>query len=317
MCTNVLLTTASLLALIPTSWDSNVKVFFHVQDDSGSAVSNAVIKTYTRRDRIASMGHASSPRREIIAVTDGNGRAEVGFPCYDGLFSSTVHADNFYSETSGDVSFRRARDGIVIEHLLEHEKNVYFRLRPIVDPIPCFGYGAGDRIKLPEKNGRFGFDMEKGSWVPPHGKGEIADFWIMYDETSTNECAILEFDGMFNGAYKQTQRPSTSFKSTYRADTNHVYMQRMTIWTWRREGNDIYQSQFVSNDEYLVMRSRSVVDAEGNLKSCNYSKIYGGIFASGDFKFMTMVFNPKKNDANLEFDTRRNLRRKTSGILLP
>ena len=97
MCTNVLLTTASLLALIPTSWDSNVKVFFHVQDDSGSAVSNAVIKTYTRRDRIASMGHASSPRREIIAVTDGNGRAEVGFPCYDGLFSSTVHADNFYS----------------------------------------------------------------------------------------------------------------------------------------------------------------------------------------------------------------------------
>ena len=48
-----------------------------------------------------------------------------------------------------------------------------------------------------------------------------------------------------------------------------------------------------------------------------YSKIYGGIFVSEDFKFMTMVFNPKKNDANLEFDTRRNLRRKTSGILLP
>ena len=65
------------------------------------------------------------------------------------------------------------------------------------------------------------------------------------------------------------------------------------------------------------MRSRSVVDAEGNLKSCNYSKIYGAIFASEDFKFMTMVFNPKKNDANLEFDTQRNLRRRTSGILLP
>lgn len=317
MCTNVLLTTASLLALIPTSWDSNVKVFFHVQDDSGSAVSNAVIKTYTRRDRIASMGHASSPRREIIAVTDGNGRAEVGFPCYDGLFSSTVHADNFYSETSGDVPFRLARDGIVIEHLLEHEKNVCFRLRPIVDPVPCFGYGAGEDFPFPLKNGRFGFDMEKGDWTVPHGKGEVADFILRREESNGVYRAVLEFEGPFNGAYKQKQESSTSFKSTYRADTNHVYVQTMDIWTKKRMGKETVRSQFVSDEEYLVIRSRSVVDADGNLKSCNYSKIYGGITAYRYFQFMTMVFNPKQNDANLEFDTRRNLRRKTSGILLP
>ena len=65
------------------------------------------------------------------------------------------------------------------------------------------------------------------------------------------------------------------------------------------------------------MRSRSVVDAEGNLKSCNYSKIYGGIFVSEDFKFMTMVFNPKKNDANLEFDTQRNLRKEPAEYFCP
>lgn len=316
MVTNLLLT-ASLLSSVPTKWNSNVAVRFRVIDDAGLIVSNAVITTNTQRDRLANLGHAGSPQRKIIAITDMNGCARIEFPCYSGEFSSYVSAMGFYPEHKKNLRFNYARDSVFFAHLLEHEKHLSFTMRKKLNPIPCFGYGAGDRIKLPEKNGRFGFDMEKGSWVPPHGKGEIADFWIRYDETSTNECAILEFDGMFNGAYKQTQCPSTSFKSTYRADTNHVYTQKMTIWTWRREGNDIYQSQFVSNDEYLVMRSRSVVDAEGNLKSCNYSKIYGGIFVSEDFKFMTMVFNPKKNDANLEFDTRRNLRRKTSGILLP
>ena len=91
----------------------------------------------------------------------------------------------------------------------------------------------------------------------------------------------------------------------------------MDIWTKKRMGKETVRSQFVSDEEYLVIRSRSVVDADGNLKSCNYSKIYGGITAYRYFQFMTMVFNPKKNDANLEFDTQRNLRRRTSGILLP
>ena len=316
MVTNLLLT-ASLLSSIPTKWNSNVEVRFRVVDDAGLIVSNAVISTNTQRDRLANLGHADSPQRKIIAITDTNGCARIEFPCYSGEFSSYVSAMGFYPEHKKNLRFNYARDSVFFAHLLEHEKHLSFTMRKKLNPIPCFGYGAGEDFPFPLKNGRFGFDMEKGDWTVPHGKGEVADFILRREESNGVYRAVLEFEGPFNGAYKQKQESSTSFKSTYRADTNHVYAQTMDIWTKKRMGKETVRSQFVSDEEYLVIRSRSVVDADGNLKSCNYSKIYGGITAYRYFQFMTMVFNPKKNDANLEFDTRRNLRRKTSGILLP
>ena len=316
MVTNLLLT-ASLLSSIPTNWNSNVEVRFRVVDDAGLIVSNAVISTNTQRDRLANLGHADSPQRKIIAITDTNGCARIEFPCYSGEFSSYVSAMGFYPEHKKNLRFNYARDSVFFAHLLEHEKHLSFTMRKKLNPIPCFGYGAGEDFPFPLKNGRFGFDMEKGDWTVPHGKGEVADFILRREESNGVYRAVLEFEGPFNGAYKQKQESSTSFKSTYRADTNHVYAQTMDIWTKKRMGKETVRSQFVSDEEYLVIRSRSVVDADGNLKSCNYSKIYGGITAYRYFQFMTMVFNPKKNDANLEFDTRRNLRRKTSGILLP
>ena len=316
MVTNLLLT-ASLLSSIPTNWNSNVEVRFRVVDDAGLIVSNAVISTNTQRDRLANLGHADSPQRKIMAITDTNGCARIEFPCYSGEFSSYVSAMGFYPEHKKNLRFNYARDSVFFAHLLEHEKHLSFTMRKKLNPIPCFGYGAGEDFPFPLKNGRFGFDMEKGDWTVPHGKGEVADFILRREESNGVYRAVLEFEGPFNGAYKQKQESSTSFKSTYRADTNHVYVQTMDIWTKKRMGKETVRSQFVSDEEYLVIRSRSVVDADGNLKSCNYSKIYGGITAYRYFQFMTMVFNPKKNDANLEFDTRRNLRRKTSGILLP
>lgn len=316
MVTNLLLT-ASLLSSIPTNWNSNVEVRFRVVDDAGLIVSNAVISTNTQRDRLANLGHADSPQRKIIAITDTNGCARIEFPCYSGEFSSYVSAMGFYPEHKKNLRFNYARDSVFFAHLLEHEKHLSFTMRKKLNPIPCFGYGAGEDFPFPLKNGRFGFDMEKGDWTVPHGKGEVADFILKREESNGVYRAVLEFEGPFNGAYKQKQESSTSFKSTYRADTNHVYAQTMDIWTKKRMGKETVRSQFVSDEEYLVIRSRSVVDADGNLKSCNYSKIYGGITAYRYFQFMTMVFNPKKNDANLEFDTQRNLRRRTSGILLP
>ena len=316
MVTNLLLT-ASLLSSVPTKWNSNVAVRFRVVDDAGLIVSNAVITTNTQRDRLANLGHADSPQRKIIAITDMNGCARIEFPCYSGEFSSYVSAMGFYPEHKKNLRFNYARDSVFFAHLLEHEKHLSFTMRKKLNPIPCFGYGAGEDFPFPLKNGRFGFDMEKGDWTVPHGKGEVADFILRREESNGVYRAVLEFEGPFNGAYKQKQESSTSFKSTYRADTNHVYAQTMDIWTKKRMGKETVRSQFVSDEEYLVIRSRSVVDADGNLKSCNYSKIYGGITAYRYFQFMTMVFNPKKNDANLEFDTQRNLRRRTSGILLP
>ena len=92
MVTNLLLT-ASLLSSVPTKWNSNVAVRFRVVDDAGLIVSNAVITTNTQRDRLANLGHAGSPQRKIIAITDTNGCARIEFPCYSGEFSSQVSGE--------------------------------------------------------------------------------------------------------------------------------------------------------------------------------------------------------------------------------
>lgn len=206
------------------------------------------------------------------------------------------------------------------QHVLRQSpgaRKITFVLRSIVNPVPCFGYGAGDWVKFPLTTGRFGFDMKVGEWVAPYGKGETADFWVRREETNGVYRAILEFEGPFNGVYKQAQEHSTSFKSVYDADASHVFVQTMDIWTRDCSGKVPVRTQHVSDSEYLVIRSRSVVDADGHLTRCNYSKIYGAITASESLRFKTMVFNPEKNDTNLEFDRSRNLRKSSKGILLP
>ena len=317
MLTNLLFE-AMLLAAASMPLDARVKVHFQVVDTSGGVVSNAVATVVTRRDRIENMGHGGSPMRRVTATTDADGRASVAFPCYSGEISGEVLADGFYPERKRDIYFKCAKGSSFFARLLEREKTLRFTLRRKIHPVPCLGYGAGDVVRLPAKNGRFGFDLEKGAWVAPHGKGKVADFWVRHEGPDDDEWADLEFDGAFNGAYKLVQEPSTSFKSAYRADTNRVYAQKMPLWRWRRDAEGkIHQFQLVSDREYLVIRSRSVVDAEGRLRACHYSKIYGGIMVFEELRFMTMVFNPRVNDPNLEFDTKRNLRRESTGLLLP
>ena len=171
MVTNLLLT-ASLLSSIPTNWNSNVEVRFRVVDDAGLIVSNAVISTNTQRDRLANLGHADSPQRKIIAITDTNGCARIEFPCYSGEFSSYVSAMGFYPEHKKNLRFNYARDSVFFAHLLEHEKHLSFTMRKKLNPIPCFGYGAGDRIKLPEKMDALVLTWKKVPGYPLTEKGK-------------------------------------------------------------------------------------------------------------------------------------------------
>ena len=43
--------------------NNNVKIRIHVYDERKNPVTNALVKVYTRRDRIASLGRSGSPER--------------------------------------------------------------------------------------------------------------------------------------------------------------------------------------------------------------------------------------------------------------
>lgn len=304
MVTNLLLT-ASLLSSVPTKWNSNVAVRFRVVDDAGLIVSNAVITTNTQRDRLANLGHAGSPQRKIIAITDMNGCARIEFPCYSGEFSSQVSGERIYSEHKKDVLFKYARDSVYFAHLLEHEKDLSFTVRKKVNPIPMFCNRTGYYLKVPNGNGRFGFDIKENDWVHPYGRGKIQDFQIDYCCSLTNgnkriEGSIL-FPGDGCGAYKLKKMPF-GFCSVYNADTNAVYNQRFDFVREITPTNFIEKTDVLCDDEYLVLRTRVKKDTQGVIVSANYSKIYGMFAIDRILYFRESFFNPTPNDPNLEYN---------------
>ena len=86
---------------------------------------------------------------------------------------------------------------------------------------------------------------------------------------------------------------SSSFKSMYQADTNAVYHQDFAFVYDRLSGAIKENSKFPESD-YLVLRTRSKTDDDGNLISANYAKIYGPISAGGGGIYMGFYFNPQR-----------------------
>ena len=58
---------------------------------------------------------------------------------------------------------------------------------------------------------------------------------------------------------------------------------------------------FLDNDSYLVFRTRTRIDDDGNLTSAHYGKILGRwISGAANMLLSDGCFNPKENDVSLE-----------------
>ena len=166
--------------------------------------------------------------------------------------------------------------------------------------------------KVPVKNGRYGFDLRLGSWLPPLGKGEVADFYyvrnIGEEPLGDGSVAWLEFDSGC-GAYFGKQTGSKVFPSTYGANTNAVFRNRLPFMFVKKDSTDkrIDWCDIATSDEYMVLRTRVKLDPDGNVIEANYSKILGPFRFGYAVESPCVVFNHRVNDPNLESDCRRNM----------
>ena len=204
--------------------------------------------------------------------------------------------------------------GYVILH--EHEKNGREMLFRKINPLPMYSYGLSEAFKVlnkvPVKNGRYGFDLRLGSWLPPLGKGEVADFYyvrkIGEEPLEDGSVAWLEFDSGC-GAYFGIQTGSKVFPSTYCANTNAVFRNRLPFMFVKNDSDDkrIDWRDIATGDEYLVLRTRVKLDSNGKVIEANYSKILGPFRFGYAVESPCVVFNHRVNDSNLESDCRRNM----------
>ena len=128
---------------------------------------------------------------------------------------------------------------------------------------------------------------------------------------SDGSVAWLEFDAGC-GAYFGKQTGCKEFPSTYCANTNAVFKNRLPFMFVKKDSDDkrIDWRDIATSDEYMVLRTRVKLDPDGKVIEANYSKILGP-FRFGDWcgKWVILtrcaVFNPRVNDSNLESDPGR------------
>ena len=145
-------------------------------------------------------------------------------------------------------------------------------------------------------------------WDPP--AGDVSDFHVEMFGVTTNGVETrygwIEF-APGCGAYKRHITDDPTFPTTYEADTNETYLTRFPFECSIATGRVVHAVNILESDEYMVLRTRVEKDAAGAVTNCNYSKILGPLSAWDRLYLRHVVFNPRPNDPNLEFDTENNL----------
>jgi len=78
--------------------------------------------------------------------------------------------------------------------------------------------------------------------------------------------------------------------------------------SWRYEDRS-YRSWSARKDKGFFLRTRVLLDKQGNIVSANYAKVMGDFFLDAKHSCVSFAyyFNPTPNDRNLEFDPKKNL----------
>ena len=327
----------SLLLSITHIGCASERLYVKVVDDEGVPVSNATVNVGFSSGHVV-FGQGRSCDYKAKTGQDGNAVVRFNGGSSDVYWS--VRADGYYPSDIRHEVFNievvQIPPIFYKVNMLEHEKHGEITLYRKINPQPMYAYTREMGVKSPIVNGRYGFDLECFDWLPPHGKGKVADFYYVRDRPDDardkrfakrgesdfflfkngepgypklgDVIGRIEFDENC-GAYIGKQTGCASFPSAYQADVNREYMRSFPI-TIRGNGSHaiwLEEGDVVNCGEYMVIRSRVKCDEHGKIVSANYSKILGSMGLTGRVGVEESVFNPRPNDTNLEFDPARNL----------
>ena len=215
------------------------------------------------------------------------------------------------------------------------------RLQRVEHPIPLFvkqvelrdferGIGGFDGT-----NSVLRFDLVKGEWLPPYGRGEHSDMSIVSTVTLTgNEKRFLPQEGIWGDLQFYDLATKVEFGgndwvstcSTKKSDGIRIRVagdsgagRSLTRKAGKRKkiakNKDWYCERFNDYDSNrcYTFRIRSRRDDKGKLVEAYYGKIYGDFEFEGDdkkgligVKFLYYL-NPTSLDRNLEWDMKNNL----------
>lgn len=198
-------------------------------------------------------------------------------------------------------------------------------LKPILNPIPMYARVMGQMpalLELPKLGEPIGFDLEKGEWVAPWGKGAKSDFVFSLHEVVAKKSIQDPFEYRLEIAFSNEGDGIQAFPihlelhegselrlPRFAPETG--YAPKMVKQIGRpAKGQPMHPNH--DDKQNYFFRVRTVLDENGEVKSALYGKIAGDIACDkinspvGYLQF-TYYLNPTSLDRNMEFDPKRNL----------
>ena len=298
------------------SADSLKPISFTVQavDENGLPVPDAIVSAGFYR--FPGGGDSMVLAESVKVTTDTNGLCAVeGRGAVDVTWE--IGKEGFYSSYPPKYG-----GGNAVSVNAETGKR-HFRIvmRKISNPIPMYAkYMRG--VHFPALNGTMSYDLEKGDWLPPYGKGTEPDFVFhlscqLGDDIPGNVKAYdatlslvfsNEDDGILN--HIESQMEGSVFHLPREAPETG-YASQWSLHKYENREGSSYSTTRKNEDMNHFFRVRTKKDKDGNIISAHYGKIRGPLWfgvASGRAGLsMRYYLNPNPNDRNMEFDPNQNL----------
>ena len=266
------------------------------------------------------------------AITDKNGQAVItGIKSQDGMVY--LAADNADHKKSIRAAGYYTDEGVVYKGTKSElgrwqpwNPTLTIKLKRIIKPIPMYAKHVDGNI--PELGKPCGYDLVRGDWVAPHGKGEIADLVFTIKTTflgGKDEYNRKYFESVFNLTFSNDgdglvdypvapgncglrlpyNAPAAGYAPSPSAQRQHL----------RANGDQalgMFDAKTVQRQNYFL-RVRTVKN-KGEIVSALYGKIHNLIeWESTGFLRFTYYLNPTPNNPNVEFDPKKNLFGQPSG----
>ena len=298
-----------LLTACANNYIPEAKVTFKVVDMHGNPISN----------EDAALGF--SPAIGFHGKTDehgyftGRGRTESDY-----VFS-VAHESNKYYRTHFSKQIANWKDYPKDGKWKPWNETIEVVVKEKINPIPMYAINFSNfKSNIPDLDRWIGYDLEKNDWISPYGNGVVADVEYCLSLTYCQKQYIqqslkVRFPYDDAGCYFMKKDTNCAIPSTYHANVNRSYQREVTftkthLLTSAQVQFSPKDSFMLKKDDYLIFRTRTKVDENGNLIEARYGKIYGPI----EFNFvlnpigeimqksiqMSYHFNPNVNDPNLE-----------------
>ena len=263
----------------------------------------------------------------VTNLTDKNGEVHFNGRVYDDEVEYfVVDRSGYYPLPYIHVRFTNMTESLV-KKWLPYDEIQIVTLQRKVNPIPLFvredrkGW-ARDLTTAPDK--KFCYDLVKGAWLPPFGKGEHADIEFQLlprrdfgvrtglsgipGQSYRDEIA-MRFTGNDNGIISMTPPPNAVLK--IREAPFEGYEQQSVSWSGRDK--NIQPERSDNKEKCQAFRIRTEKNSEGKIVSALYGKVYGGFPLTYKVQdhpsgvSFTYYLNLTPNDRNLEWDMEHNL----------